>query len=127
MLQTRNAQRTRKAIAAAALIAVGTVTAANPAMAQRWERHHHGDGAGLAIGAGLLGLAVGAAIASDHPRYYRERVYATPVVYREPVEYDYPAYYYERPYPVYYRPYRDEWRWHHAYPGYYREGGWRHR
>jgi hypothetical protein len=29
-----------------------------------------GDGAGLAVAAGILGLAAGAAIASDHPHYY---------------------------------------------------------
>src|SRR5579859_7247538 len=31
---------------------------------------HRGNGAGLAV-AGIAGLALGAAIASDHPRYYR--------------------------------------------------------
>jgi hypothetical protein len=29
-----------------------------------------GDGAGVAVAAGILGLAAGAAIASDHPHYY---------------------------------------------------------
>ena len=32
------------------------------------RRYHHDDDAGLAIGAGIIGLALGAAIASDHSR-----------------------------------------------------------
>ena len=55
-----------KAAVAATLLAAGTIGATAPAEA-------HGEG--LAIGAGLLGLGVGAAISSDHPHYV---VYAPP-------------------------------------------------
>ena len=60
------------------------VGAAVPANAQGYHHgyygheggwHHGGNGAGVAVAAGLLGLAAGAAIASDHPRYYSERPY----------------------------------------------------
>ncbi|MDE2403682.1 MAG: hypothetical protein KGM17_03065 [Sphingomonadales bacterium] len=127
---TRN-QPFGKAVVAATLAATALGgLAATPAHAQyyRGYRHHGGgDGAAVAVGAGLLGLAVGAAIASsDRPHYYyRERVY-------EPVYYAYPRYY-ARPYPVY-RPYyyreewRDDWRWHHRphyYGGYGYGHGWR--
>jgi len=35
-------------------------------------------GTSVAIGAGLLGLGIGAAIASDHPHYYDDGYYAPP-------------------------------------------------
>ena len=69
----------------------------------------HADG-GAAVVAGLLGLGVGAAIASDHPRYPPRYYYAPPpppVVYYAPP----PAYYYGPPPPAYY--------------GYYGRCGWR--
>lgn len=55
-------------LTAASTLAVATAT---PADAQRYYRHyrHHGD-AGLAIGAGILGLGLGAAIASSSRPYY---------------------------------------------------------
>lgn len=58
----------RKSIGA--LIAAATLaTVATPAEARRW-RHHRGDNdAALAIGAGIIGLGIGAALASDR-RYY---------------------------------------------------------
>jgi len=142
-IMTDTVKPARKALTKAVMAATLAATvfgglAATPAQADPWRggyRHHGGSDAGVAIGAGILGLAVGAAIASsDRPHYYRERVY-----YRRPVVYDYPApaYYYGDPYyRSYYRPtYREEWRSHHRpayYPrGYYGgghyEGGWRHR
>jgi hypothetical protein len=76
----------RKAITAgiAALTLGGAVMgAAVPASAQGYHHGYYGhgggwrggNGAGVAVAAGLLGLAAGAAIASDHPRYYNERPY----------------------------------------------------
>ena len=101
-------------IPAAALALAGTTFAAvAPADAQRWHggyhggyrgHYHHGGGAGLAVGAGILGLAAGAAIASNHG-YYR----GYPAGY-----YDYgPGYYAPPPAPVYYAPRycRSDWRW----------------
>jgi hypothetical protein len=65
----------RKALTAAlaALTLGGAITAAtvNTAEARPYYGHyygHRGNGAGLAV-AGIAGLAIGAAIASDHPRY----------------------------------------------------------
>ena len=64
-----------KKLAAGALAALtlagGAAATATPAAAQPWRGggyHHSGWGPGAAIGAGLVGLAVGAAIA-DHPHY----------------------------------------------------------
>jgi hypothetical protein len=67
--------------AAAAALTLGgaAVATATPASAQGWHggyggyhggyRGGRGWGPGAAVGAGILGLAVGAAIA-DHPHYY---------------------------------------------------------
>ena len=53
-------------------LAGGSVAIATPAAAESWHggyyRHGGGWGPGAAVGAGLLGFAVGAAIA-DHPHY----------------------------------------------------------
>ncbi|WP_179504297.1 MULTISPECIES: hypothetical protein [unclassified Sphingomonas] len=78
-----------KVLLAGALGATVMATAA-PAEAHGWRRGG-GDGAAVAIGAGILGLAVGAAIASDHPHrgYVVEERYAPP-----PPP---PTYYYEGP------------------------------
>ena len=55
---------------AALALASGVMASAAPAAARPWGGYHHGGwGPGMAVGAGLLGLAVGAAIA-DHPRPY---------------------------------------------------------
>lgn len=57
------------------------VAVAPTADAQRYRgRHHRGDDGGTAIVAGIAGLAIGAALASDRRydydrRYYRERGY----------------------------------------------------
>jgi hypothetical protein len=65
----------KKAILATAL-AASALVAASPAEARGYYRHHGGgDGAAIGIGAGILGLAVGAAIASDHHDRYRDRDY----------------------------------------------------
>lgn len=94
---------------AAALALVGTsLAAAAPAEARDWhggwhggyhggyhDHYYRGGGAGWAVGAGLLGLAAGAALAS--PRYY-----------------DGPAYYAPPPPPPGYYGYgycHTEWRW----------------
>lgn len=95
-----------KKAALGAALAATAVAASSPAQARdRWHRGN--DGAAIAVGAGVLGLALGAAIASDRrDRYYYDDGY----YYR-----DYPRYrpygYYAPP-PRYYRydrPYRGEY------------------
>ena len=71
---------------AALTLAGGALAYASPAAAQPWRGYHHGGwGPGAAVGAGLLGLAVGAAIV-DHPRPYGYGPYYAPA-------YDGPGYY----------------------------------
>ena len=56
---------------AMAALTLGGAVVAGPASARGWYGYHRDNDAGVAIGAGLLGLAVGAAIAgSSHPHYY---------------------------------------------------------
>lgn len=96
--------------AATAALALGGVTlgAAAPAEARyhggyRGHYYHHG-GTGTALAAGIIGLGVGAAIASDHGYYGRGyyRGYG-PAYYAPPPPP--PGYYYGGP------PCRTEMRW----------------
>lgn len=62
-----------------AVLGATVLTAAAPADAQRY-RHRHRDNTGAAVFAGVAGLAIGAALASDHRydydrRYYRDHGY----------------------------------------------------
>ena len=71
--------------------------------AERWHGGHHGgNAAGAAIIGGLVGLGVGAAIASGGyygaPGYYAPGYYAPPYSYYGPPS----AYYTPAPPPVYY-------------------------
>jgi hypothetical protein len=59
----------KKAVLGTAMAATALVTA-SPADAQYRRYRHHGDDAAVAIGAGILGLGVGAAIASSNRGYY---------------------------------------------------------
>ena len=62
-------------------LASGALATATPASAQPWHGYHHGGwGPGAAVGAGLLGLAVGAAV-FDHPHPYGYRPYYAPAYY----------------------------------------------
>ncbi|HEV2746994.1 MAG TPA: hypothetical protein VGW34_06810 [Allosphingosinicella sp.] len=64
----------KKAIAGAALVS-GAIVAAAPAEAHRWHRYRH-HGGDSALAAGLIGLGIGAAIASSHHGYYGGGYYA---------------------------------------------------
>jgi hypothetical protein len=118
----------RKAVLAAALVASTGVAAAPAEARDRYYRHHRGDNdAAIAIGAGLVGLAIGAAIASDNDRdrYYDDRYYYYDRRHYYPRQryyYNgYPAY---RPYPRYresYR-YRDNYRYRDRYDRRYYRG-----
>ena len=59
----------KKAVLGTAIGAMALAT--TPADARGYYRyHHHDNDAAVAIGAGIIGLAVGAAIASDNRGYY---------------------------------------------------------
>lgn len=93
--------KTFKGMTLAAALAIVTIAAAPTAEARdRWRDRGDNDAA-LAIGAGIVGLAIGAAIASDrNDRYYRDRYYRS-----------YPRYYNNYPrYRDYRRDYRRDWR-----------------
>lgn len=69
-----------KALGAAMALSAAGLMAAAPAEARPWggrysHHYHGGDRAGLAVGAGILGLALGAAIASQPSRSYYDRGY----------------------------------------------------
>ncbi len=77
-----------KKLGLGAVLAATTLSATAPADAQYYRGYRHGGGGDVAAGAvlgGILGLGVGAAIASsDHRRYDRDYYYDQPrVVYRE--------------------------------------------
>lgn len=88
-------------------LAATALTAAAPADAQRWRGRNRGGGdvaAGALLG-GIVGLGVGAAIASNNRgRYYDRGYYYGP----GPRGYYAPRYrgYYAPPPPRFYRPYR---------------------
>lgn len=89
--------------AVAALTIGGALAASVPASAQdhRYYRHDH-DNAGAAVAAGIAGLAVGAAIAGDHPAYG-----PAPYYYAAPP----PGYYVGPSYYSYYGHCHSSWRW----------------
>ncbi|MEJ2459147.1 MAG: hypothetical protein P8Y58_13810 [Novosphingobium sp.] len=101
-------------------LAATVLTVASPAQARDHYRHHGGgDDAAIAIGAGIVGLAIGAAIADSHDdRYYDSDYYPAR---RYVTVRDYPGYYYyydgypnryyrDRYYGRYYAPYyRNRW------------------
>ncbi|CAN5383927.1 hypothetical protein BH09PSE3_BH09PSE3_18790 [soil metagenome] len=95
-------------------LGASALTATAPAEAQRYGGRHYGGGhyghrggdAGLAVGAGILGLAVGAAIASDRrgDGYYDRGYRGYRGYYGRPYYND--GYYYDGPR---YRNYRSCW------------------
>ena len=109
-------------VAALSLVAAATTASADP----RYGRHHRdrgGDTAAVAIAAGIVGLAVGAAISDGNrgdrydDRYYGRRAYAPPPP--PPPAYGYGYGYAPRPY------YGDRECWttrdYDRYAGVYRE------
>ena len=68
--------------AASVLLAATSLTAVTPAAAR--------DSTGVAVVAGIIGLGLGAAIASDHPHYRQSQYYdQTPQVYYPQQNYGY--------------------------------------
>ena len=98
----------RRMAARRAADALEKLAAAAPAEARGWHRGG-GNDAAIAVGAGILGLAVGAAIASDRP-YYND-YYAAPAYYPS-----YPVYGYYNSYPAYRAP-RYDYREYRGYKG----------
>ena len=81
-------QLIRKAALGLALAATATMASA-PVQAQSYDRYdrHRGGDAGAAIAAGIVGLAIGAALSSgSHGRYYNDGYYNS----RYRGDYDYP-------------------------------------
>jgi len=62
---------------AMAALTLASAAIAGPASARGWYGYHRDNDAGAAIAGGLVGLALGAAIASSsHPHYYGAPYYA---------------------------------------------------
>jgi hypothetical protein len=79
---------------------------AAPAQAQRWHRYHHyhhGGRTSAALLGGLVGLGVGAAIASSNRDRYYDRGYYDGGYYAEPGYYEYRRVYRPRCW--------TQWRW----------------
>ncbi len=103
-----------------AALAVGALTLSTTAQARDRYRDRGDDGA-LAIGAGIIGLAVGAAVASNNDRYY-DRPYAYNYGAPPPRYRGYPRDYYYDAYPR--RAYRYDRRWDRGYDRRGYAGGW---
>jgi hypothetical protein len=113
----------------AAAVAASALVSITPAMAHPYD-HHNGDAAALAIGAGILGLAVGAAVASsnhhhdyDHG-YYDSGYYANGWQYRDGYYYGPDGQRYDRN--AYYQSQhnREDWRRGYDQNAYYARRGW---
>jgi hypothetical protein len=95
-------------------LAATAITVSAPAEAQRWGGYRHynrgGDTAGAAILGGIVGLGVGAAIASSNNNRYYDRGYYDRDYYAPPPPRSY--YYDDYNYNYNYRPRCwNQWRW----------------
>jgi hypothetical protein len=109
-----------KKLALGAALAASAAVTAIPAEARGYYGHRGGgDDAAIAVGAGVVGLALGAALASDH---HRDRYYDDGYYYDDDYYYGRPRVYYSYPYPEYY------YYNYNSYPRYYRgwNGGYNH-
>ncbi|MFA5990173.1 MAG: hypothetical protein WC803_11300 [Sphingomonas sp.] len=92
-------------------VAATTLMATAPAQAEDYHgRHRGGDATGAAIVAGVAGLAIGAAIASNashRHEYHDRRGYYNQGYYHDDYYYRNRQYY---PQPHYYAHYRDDYR-----------------
>jgi hypothetical protein len=90
--------RARVLSTAALVTGLAIAPAAHADQWHRNHRHHNNNAAGAAIVGGLVGLGLGAAIASNGGYYGWPGYYASPYGYYSPP----PAYYTPAPPPVYY-------------------------
>ena len=72
--------------AVAAIGAVAVLGAGGAALAEPHGGYGHHNGSGSAVAAGIAGLAIGAALASNHNGYYAQ---PQPVYYGQPAYYGY--------------------------------------
>jgi len=121
----------KKAVLATTAAATA-LTMSAPADARGYYRHyrHHGDDAAIAIGAGIIGLAIGAAASSGRNGYYNGGYYNG--YYNRPgVSFYYETYpdYYRYNDGYYYNGYRYYNGWFYDGRGYrmYDRDSWRHR
>lgn len=97
----------KKAVLGATLAATA-LTAAAPAEAQRYRRYHRGGGGDVAAGAvlgGIVGLGLGAAIASSNRNRYYDRGYYDRGYYPRNNYYNDYRPRYRQQYRPYYQPY----------------------
>lgn len=103
-----------KKTAIAAGLAATALASASPAMARDWNHggyRGHDNTAAVAIGAGILGLAVGAIVASGNDRH-NDRYYASDWSYRDGYYWDRDGRRYSRDdYERYGRDYRNDGRY----------------
>jgi hypothetical protein len=108
----------------ASALGAATLTAAAPAMADPYHGYRRGGGdtTGAAIAGGVIGLALGAAIASGNRGDYYDSGY----YYDGPRYPRYHSYYVYREYPRYYPRYvyRDDWRRHEWREHHWDRRGW---
>lgn len=123
--QTEDVEMLSTILKAASVAMLPLVALATAVPAEARDRYHDrgGDDAAIAIGAGVVGLALGAAIASsdrDRDYYYDDGYYPRGGYYVRtyPRYYGHPAYRYREPRHYY----RRDWRGHG-----WRGDGWRHR
>ncbi|MCK9542412.1 MAG: hypothetical protein M0R03_10345 [Novosphingobium sp.] len=119
------------------VLAASALAVANPVQARDGYRRDGGNDAAIAIGAGIVGLAIGAMIADRDDdryydrRYYRDRRYVSVRGYPD-YYYYYPGNpnryyrdrYYTQHYQPYYRSYRSNGRWDGSYYGNRRSGAY---
>lgn len=111
---------TLRKMAMSAALAVTAIVSTAPAQARDGRYRDGGDDAAIAVGAGILGLAIGGAIASDGRRYdrYYDDGYRYPQRYYDGPRYR--RYYYDRP-----RHYRRDWREYRHHDRYDGRRDWR--
>jgi len=122
----------KKALLGTAAAATALIVA-SPADARTYYRHYHHDRSGAIVGAGIIGLAVGAAIASSNNDRYYDGYYNQPY-YRGYTYYTpgYNTYYYPYDYPYYngywYNGYQYNNGWFYDRRGYrsYSRDNWNH-